>query len=223
MNLDTAQPSAQATAQLTTSDPTTSAASESTPTAPLKLAVILGSTREGRFGPVVADWFLSRTDRHTGFSADLVDLADIDLPTALSYRPGSAVQTQLAKVSPRLADADAFVVITPEYNHSFPAALKSLIDWHYGEWQAKPVGFVSYGGISGGLRAVEQLRQIFAEMHAVTVRDTVSFHNAGAHFDDEGRHKDPSAAESAATAMLDQLAWWGLALRDAKSARPYGK
>ncbi|WP_327238715.1 NAD(P)H-dependent oxidoreductase [Streptomyces sp. NBC_01317] len=216
-------------APLTTSEPTASAASaasaapEPAPSIPLKLAVILGSTREGRFGPVVADWFLSRTDRHAGFSADLVDLADIDLPTALSFRPGPAVQDQLARVSPRLADADAFVVITPEYNHSFPAALKSLIDWHYGEWQAKPVGFVSYGGISGGLRAVEQLRQIFAEMHAVTVRDTVSFHNAGAHFDEEGHHKDPSAAETAATAMLDQLAWWGLALRDAKSTRPYGK
>ncbi|MFF2525438.1 NADPH-dependent FMN reductase [Streptomyces liangshanensis] len=223
MDLNTAQPTApeSISALESVAAPESGAAPEPA-VAPLKLAVILGSTREGRFGPVVADWFLSRTDRHAGFSADLVDLADVELPSALSFRPGPAAQAQLAKVSPRLAEADAFVVITPEYNHSFPAALKSLIDWHYGEWQAKPVGFVSYGGISGGLRAVEQLRQVFAEMHAVTVRDTVSFHHAGTHFDDEGRHRDPSAAESAAAAMLDQLAWWGLALRDAKSARPYG-
>ncbi|WP_406402564.1 NAD(P)H-dependent oxidoreductase [Streptomyces sp. NBC_00879] len=191
--------------------------------APLKLAVILSSNREGRFGPVVADWFLSRTAGRDDFAVDLIDLADADLPTALSYQPGSAARAALAKVSPKLSAADAFVVLTPEYNHSFPASLKSLIDWHFTQWQAKPVGFVSYGGISGGLRAVEQLRQVFAEMHAVTVRDTVSFHNAATHFDGEGRHKDPAACDAAAEVMLDQLAWWGSALRTAKSARPYGQ
>ena len=189
--------------------------------APLKLAVILGSNREGRFGPVIADWLLSRAAGRRDFTVDLVDLAETELPTALSYKPSAAVRAELARVTPKLADADAFVVLTPEYNHSFPAALKSLIDWHFGEWRAKPVAFVSYGGISGGLRAVEQLRQVFAEMHAVTVRDTVSFHNAGAHFDDEGNHRDPAAPDAAAKGMLDQLAWWGNALRSAKSVRPY--
>lgn len=188
---------------------------------PLKLAVILGSNREGRFGPVVSDWFLSRAGLREDFAVDLIDLAEVELPTALSLNPVPHVRAELAKVSPRLAGADAFVVITPEYNHSFPAALKSLIDWHFGEWQAKPVGFISYGGISGGLRAVEQLRQVFAEMHAVTVRDTVSFHNAGAHFDDRGQHTDPAAPDAAAKSMLDQLAWWGHALRNAKSSHPY--
>ncbi|MFG3303805.1 NADPH-dependent FMN reductase [Streptomyces wuyuanensis] len=190
--------------------------------APLRLALVVGSNREGRFAPVVADWFLERAGAREDFTVDVVDLAEVDLPTALSGRPGAAVRAELAKVSPRLAAADAFVVLTPEYNHSFPAALKSLIDWHYTEWQAKPIGFLSYGGISGGLRAVEQLRQVFAEMHAVTVRDTVSFPNAGQHFDSEGRHRDPAAPEAAVKTMLDQLAWWGTALRDAKSRRPYG-
>ncbi|MFF3326743.1 NADPH-dependent FMN reductase [Streptomyces sp. NPDC002889] len=189
--------------------------------APLKLAVIVGSTRDGRFGPVIADWFLSRAALREDFSVELVDLVEAELPTALSYNPSPEVRAELAKVSPKLAGADAFVVLTPEYNHSFPAALKSLIDWHYTEWQAKPVAFVSYGGISGGLRAVEQLRQVFAEMHAVTVRDTVSFHNARAHFDDAGQHRDPAGPDAAAKTMLDQLAWWGTALRDAKSVRPY--
>jgi NAD(P)H-dependent FMN reductase len=164
---------------------------------------------------------ISRAGLREDFTVDLIDLAETELPSALSFKPGPEVRAELAKVSPRLAEADAFVVITPEYNHSFPAALKSLIDWHFGEWQAKPVGFISYGGTSGGLRAVEQLRQVFAEMHAVTVRDTGSFHNAGAHFDDDGQHRDPDAPDAAAKTMLDQLAWWGEALRSAKSGRPY--
>ncbi|KND27237.1 NAD(P)H-dependent oxidoreductase [Streptomyces sp. ARC12] len=190
--------------------------------APLKVAVILGSNRDGRFGPVVADWFLARAASHPGVETDLVDVAEADLPTAITFSPGPEEAARLGAVSARLAAADAFVVLTPEYNHSFPAPLKTLIDWHSAEWQAKPVAFVSYGGISGGLRAVEQLRQVFAELHTVTVRDTVSFHNAGALFDDEGRHLDPEPADAAAKSLLDQLVWWGTALRDARKLRPYG-
>ncbi|MFJ9621943.1 NADPH-dependent FMN reductase [Streptomyces sp. NPDC101181] len=200
---------------------TTPASSVSTP-APLKVAVILGSNRTGRFGPVVADWFLERAGRHPGVETELIDVATADLPTALSWTPTPEETARLQAVSTRLAAADGFVVITPEYNHSFPAPLKNLIDWHREEWQAKPVAFVSYGGVSGGLRAVEQLRQVFAEQHTVTVRDTVSFHDAGTHFDDEGRHRDPAGAEAAAKTLLDQLVWWGTALRDARTLRPYG-
>ncbi|WP_318211085.1 MULTISPECIES: NAD(P)H-dependent oxidoreductase [unclassified Streptomyces] len=198
------------------------AAPEDATAAPLTLALVVASDREGRFAPVVTDWFRSRLAEREDFTVTVVDLAEIDLPTSLSYDPSPAVRAELAKVTPVLEAADAYVVITPEYNHSFPAALKNLIDRHYTEWQAKPVGFVSYGGISGGLRAVEQLRQVYAEMHAVTVRDTVSFHNAHGLFDEDGRHKDPAAAEGAAKALLDQLGWWGRALKDAKSVRPYG-
>lgn len=179
--------------------------------APLKVAVILGSNREGRFGPVVADWFLARAAGHPGIETELIDVAETEPP---------AVPT--ARAVPHLARADAFVVLTPEYNHSYPAPLKSLIDRHFAEWQAKPVAFVSYGGVSGGLRAVEHLRQVFAELHAVSVRDTVSFHNAGALFDDRGRHRDPAQADGAAKRMLDQLVWWGRALRDARNRHPYG-
>ncbi|MFE3942214.1 NADPH-dependent FMN reductase [Streptomyces sp. NPDC059118] len=189
--------------------------------APLKVAVILASNREGRFAPVVADWFRTHTDPHQGIGTDLIDVAELDLPIALSYRPDADAQARLAAVAARLAAADAFVVITPEYNHSYPAPLKNLIDWHRAEWQAKPVAFVSYGGVSGGLRAVEHLRQVFAELHTVGIRETVSFHNAGALFDDEGRHRDPAGCDAAAKALLDQLIWWGHALRDAKAVRPY--
>ncbi|MFC9944210.1 NADPH-dependent FMN reductase [Streptomyces pratensis] len=179
--------------------------------APLKVAVILGSNREGRFGPVIAEWFLGRTAGHPAIAAELIDVAETEPPA-----------TGAAGATARLAGADAFVVLTPEYNHSYPAPLKNLIDRHYAEWQAKPVAFVSYGGISGGLRAVEHLRQVFAELHAVSVRDTVSFHNAGALFDDRGALKDPAEADGAAKRMLDQLVWWGRALREARTRHPYG-
>ncbi|MGX1673186.1 NADPH-dependent FMN reductase [Streptomyces sp. NPDC055400] len=189
---------------------------------PVRVAVVIGSNREGRFGPVVADWLVSLLGERPDLTVDVIDVAATDLPTALSYDPSAEVRAELAKVTPKLAAADAFIVLTPEYNHSYPASLKNVIDWHHAEWQAKPVGFVSYGGISGGLRAVEHLRTVFAELHAVTVRDTVSFTHAGSHFDESGAHRDPEAPAAAVKAMLDQLAWWAKALREAKEVRPYG-
>ncbi|AJP01905.1 NADPH-dependent FMN reductase [Streptomyces cyaneogriseus subsp. noncyanogenus] len=192
-----------------------------TVTAPLQVTLIIGSNRHGRFGPVVADWLLGRLRDREDLAVEVVDVAQADLPT--TFAPGPGASAALAEITPKLARADAFVVLTPEYNHSFPAALKNLIDWHYAEWRAKPVALVSYGGLAGGLRAVEHLRQVFAELHAVTVRDTVSFHNAGASFDDEGRLEDPSGPDAAAKVMLDQLAWWGTALREAKEKRPYDR
>ncbi|MFB7913308.1 NADPH-dependent FMN reductase [Streptomyces sp. NPDC056061] len=203
----------------------TTAASPSASTtaaAPLKVAVILASNREGRFAPVVSGWFLAHTAERPDIETDLLDVAELDLPTALSFRPDDEARSRLDAVSARLAAADAFVVVTPEYNHSYPAPLKNLIDWYRDEWQAKPVAFVAYGGISGGLRAVEHLRQVFAELRTVGIRETVAFPYAGALFDDEGRHRDPSACDAAAKSLLDQLVWWGRALRDAKAVRPYG-
>jgi NAD(P)H-dependent FMN reductase len=183
----------------------------------LHLAIIIGSTRQGRFAPTVANWFAGQARQRDDLTVDVIDLAEARLPDVLSEKPAP----ELAAITPRLASADAFVVVTPEYNHSFPAPLKTAIDWHFKEWRAKPVGFVSYGGISGGLRAVEQLRQVFAELHAVTVRDTVSFHGPWTQFDAEGLPKDSDRYERIAQSMLDQLAWWGHALREARSQRPY--
>ncbi|GAA3854356.1 NADPH-dependent FMN reductase [Streptomyces sp. NPDC003631] len=186
---------------------------------PVRVAVVVGSNRQGRFGPVVADWLLGRVRERDDLVPDVVDVAEVALPTTLSPTPEA--KDALAGVTPKLADADAYVVLTPEYNHSFPAGLKNLIDWHYTEWRAKPVALVSYGGVSGGLRAVEHLRQVFAELHAVTVRDTVSFHGAGAAFDAEGQPRDASGPAAAAKVMLDQLVWWARALREAKERSPY--
>ncbi|MGW5355107.1 NADPH-dependent FMN reductase [Streptomyces sp. NPDC004031] len=193
-------------------------------TPPIKLAVIVGSTREGRFAPVVANWFTGQARQRDDMDVDVIDLAENPLPVVLPAFGGSLAPEDaeaLAAVSTRLADADAFAVVTPEYNRSFPASLKNLIDWHNQQWHAKPVGFVSYGGIAGGLHAVQQLRQVFAELHAVTVRDTVSFHGAWTRFDADGHPNDPDECGGAAKTMLDQLAWWAVALRDAKSTTPY--
>src|SRR5262245_22266670 len=144
---------------------------------------------------------------------DLIDLAEARHPDVLSGEPAPEV----AAITPRLEVADAFVVVTPEYNHSFPAPLKTAIDWHSKAWRAKPVGFVSYGGISGGLRAVEQLRQVFAELHAVTVRDSVSFVAAWEQFDGDGRLVEPERAERSMGRMLERLKWWASALNLARA------
>ncbi|GAQ63525.1 MULTISPECIES: NADPH-dependent FMN reductase [Streptomyces] len=201
----------------TTTDPTPGSSSVT----PVRVTLLIGSNRTGRFGPVIAEWLLDRVRRHDGFEVEVVDVAEADLlPTTFATTPESTAR--LAGITPKLAAAEAFIVLTPEYNHSYPAALKNLIDWHFHEWRAKPVALVSYGGMSGGLRAAEHLRQVFAELHAVTVRDTVSFHQAHAAFDETGHLKDPSAPDAAARLMLDQLAWWAQALREAKERRPYG-
>jgi NAD(P)H-dependent FMN reductase len=181
----------------------------------LRVAVIIGSTRPGRFAPTVAGWFREVAARRDDIALDMIDLAETGPP---DENPGNGSSS----ISARLAAADAFVIVTPEYNHSFPAPLKNAIDLHFVEWQAKPVGFVSYGGKAGGLRAVEQLRQVFAELHAVTVRDSVSFHDVWSQFDSNGSVKIPDPYESAAKAMLNQLAWWGNVLREGRTSNPYG-
>lgn len=186
-------------------------------TSPIRLVVITGSTREDRFGPVVEDWFSREATGREGLEVDRIDLAEAGLPAHLTREPPPAVRS----LQQRLESADAFVLVTPEYNHGYPASLKAAIDWFSGEWQTKPVGFVSYGGRSGGIRAVEQLRQVFAELHATTVRDAVSIHDAWDEFDDQGRPLDPKGTAEAANRLLDQLAWWGLALREARDKRPY--
>jgi NAD(P)H-dependent FMN reductase len=188
---------------------------------PLRVAMIIGSTRKGRFGPIVANWFAEQAAQRADMILDVIDLRAAGLPGTL-LDEGDDLPEPVRALAPRLAAADAFVVVTPEYNHSFPASLKTAIDWYVDEWRAKPVGFVCYGGVSGGLRAVEQLRLVFAELHAVTIRDTVSFPTCRERFDDTGRPVDAAGGDAAAKGLLDQLAWWAHALRAARAARPYG-
>ncbi len=179
----------------------------------LRLGVILGSTREGRFGQTVANWFMDLANRDQRYEPDLIDLLDFSLPSNMSRN-----NPDVAEFASRIGAADAFVIITPEYNHGYPAALKLAIDSVGEEWNAKPLGFVSYGGSSGGLRAVEQLRLVFAELRMATIRDCVSFHWAHARFQN-GRPTEEYRYNSAAEKLLDELSWWGIALKNARWKR----
>jgi NAD(P)H-dependent FMN reductase len=190
-----------------------------------KLVVIVGSVREGRFGPVVASWVAEQAGLHGGFDVDVVDLAEIDIPLSL---PGASPKfagdgyprpAGMAALTSALAGADAFIVVTPEYNHSYPASLKAAIDWHFTQWTAKPVAFVSYGGAAGGRHAVLHLENVLSELHAVTTREGLAFPNYFTAWQD-GRPLDPEAP-GYVKIMLDQLAWWAGALRSAREAAPY--
>lgn len=172
----------------------------------IKLAVIYGSVREGRFCDTIGQWVVEQIRGRSEFEPDVIDPAD------------NAPRSELSR---RLDSADTFIVVTPEYNHSYPAALKALIDEFKAEWQAKPVAFVSYGGASGGLRAVEHLRGVFAELHAVGLRDSVMFPNAWEQFDEEGQLKQPDRAERGMAILLSRLEWWGQALRNARNVKDY--
>ncbi|RMB84795.1 NADPH-dependent FMN reductase [Streptomyces shenzhenensis] len=190
-----------------------------------KLVIIVGSVREGRFGPVAAAWVAEQARRHSGFDVDVVDLAAFDIPLALPAVSPKAAGADyprpagLARLTEALAGADAFIMVTPEYNHSYPASLKAAIDWHFTQWTAKPVAFVSYGGAAGGRHAVLHLENVLTELQAVTIRDGLVFPN---HFSTwrEGRPLDPDASRYA-QALLGRLAWWAGALRSARAAVPY--
>jgi NAD(P)H-dependent FMN reductase len=191
-------------------------------TTPLKIGVIIGSVRTGRFADKVAQWFLSEIGRREDMDVHVIDLSEPALVEELKLTLDATEPREGAPtLAQRIGGLDGYVVLTPEYNHGYPASLKLAIDYVYSEWRAKPVGFVSYGGMAGGQRAVEQLRQVFAELHAVTLRDTVSFHMAWEKFDEQGRPQDADGAGKAASVLLDQLAWWGLTLREGRAARPY--
>ncbi|WP_306370871.1 NADPH-dependent FMN reductase [Nocardiopsis sp. CC223A] len=184
----------------------------------LRIAVILGSNRNGRTGPAVSRWFVDLARSRADLDVDVLDVADLPV----GERHGHGHGAPLADFGPRVDAADGYVVVTPEYNHGYPGPLKSAIDSARREWFGKAAGFVSYGGMSGGLRAIEQLRTVFSELHVATIRDTVSLHNAGALFDPDGSPRPEMAgADAAAELLLDELAWWALALREARRHRPY--
>jgi NAD(P)H-dependent FMN reductase len=171
---------------------------------PLRLALLVRNSEPGKFGTVLAEWFARQVDARDDFKLDLIDLA----------------RTPLADLPARIDEADAIVIVSPEYNHGYPGDLKSAIDAVRRPWYAKPVAFLVYGGRSGGLRAAEQLRQVFGELHAVTIRETLSFHQPTDPFTPDGTPLDPTTPAAAAI-LLTQLAWWSRPLREARAAAPY--
>ncbi|QSB05388.1 NADPH-dependent FMN reductase [Natronoglycomyces albus] len=184
----------------------------------LKLAIIMGSTRVDRFCPVPTNWFAEQAKIHGSFDTDIIDLIETEFPLRLSAENTPS----LAALSSRLEAADAFVVVTPEYNHSFPGPLKIAIDHFNAEWHAKPVGLISYGGMAGGQRAAEGLRLVFPELNAITIRNTLSFNNFWEKFDEQGNPVDAEAANTAAKGFLDQLCWWATTLKSGRDHQPFG-
>src|SRR5437588_5620325 len=180
----------------------------------LRIAIIIGSTRPGRNGESVARWVYEIAQQRSDAEFELVDIKDFDLP--LLDEPVSPIMGeythQHTKIwSAKIASFDAYVFVTPEYNHGISGALKNAIDFLYHEWVNKAAGFVSYGG-AGGARAVEQLRLVLAEVQIATVRNQVSlsmftdFENYSV-FKPDGRH------EKSVNEMFDQVIAWGGALQ----------
>jgi NAD(P)H-dependent FMN reductase len=183
---------------------------------PLRVVVIIGSIRRGRFGPTAAGWFAAQACERDDVEVDVVDLAEAWLPEVLpDDRAGLPTPQPVRDLAPWLAAADAFVVVTPEYNHGYPGSLKNAIDWFREEWRAKPVGFVCYGGPAGGLRAVEQLRQVFVAVGAVPICEALSLPDRQDRF-------DLATTKAAATALIDQLTWWAAVLRNHRVGTPFG-
>ncbi len=190
----------------------------------IKVGLIYGSARQGRFCDTVARWTEKELGSSGNFSVEVIDPAAHSRAGHHESRQNEAHANEASgyrSLRAQLDAADAFVVVTPEYNHGYPAALKELIDSAGGEWYAKPVAFVSYGGVSGGLRAVEQLRQVFAELHVVSIRDSVSFQNAWQTFDSNGCPAEPERCSAQMSRMLAKLHWWAVALRTAREKSPY--
>src|SRR5688500_15193465 len=132
----------------------------------IRLAILVGSSRPGRKAPVVAQWVFDQTRTRNDAEFDIVDLADVDLPRLDETTPalfGSYQQPHTRRWAERIDAFDGFVFVTPEYNHSFPAVIKDALDYLFAEWNDKPCGFVSYG-VAGGVRAVEHLRVVVAEL-----------------------------------------------------------
>ena len=171
------------------------------------LTVILGSTRPGRAGQPIAEWFIERARAHGGFDVEVADLAEIGLP--LLDEPNHPRLEQYTMQHTRdwsaiIDRADAVVFVTPEYNYGYPATIKNAIDFLHREWRDKPVGFVSYGGIAAGTRAVQQLKQVVTTLRMVPVFDSVNipFH---AQLIKDGTFEANDLLNQAADTMLDEL------------------
>jgi len=180
----------------------------------LKIGIILGSTRPGRNGEAVAKWVYEIAKKRTDAEFELVDIKDYNLPLLDEPIPPSMGQYSKphTKVwAAKITSFDGFVFVTPEYNHGISGALKNAIDFLFGEWNNKAAGFVSYGG-AGGVRAVEQLRLVLAEVQIATVRNQVllSLFND---FENFSVFKPAAKHEKSLNGVFDQVIAWGGALK----------
>jgi NAD(P)H-dependent FMN reductase len=185
----------------------------------IKVAVILGSTRPGRNGEAVARWVYEIARQRSDAEFELLDLLDYDLPLLDEPVPPSLGQYSKPHTktwAAKIASFDAFVFVTPEYNHGTSAALKNAIDYLFKEWNNKAAGFVGYGG-AGGVRAVEHLRLVMGELMVADVRTQVAL-SLFTDFENFSVFKPASRQEQSLNAMLDQVIAWGGALKRLRDA-----
>ena len=173
-----------------------------------KLLIIISSTRPGRIGVPVANWFVEQARAHGGFELELADLHELDLP--LLDEPNHPRLRQYTKEhtkawSETVDGADALVFVTAEYNHSFTAALKNAIDYLHHEWRHKPLGFVSYGGVAAGTRAMQALKPVAIALALVPVVAAVNIPFVQQFLSDDGAIVGNDVMVEAASAMLDEL------------------
>ncbi|TAL43419.1 MAG: NAD(P)H-dependent oxidoreductase [Salinibacterium sp.] len=181
----------------------------------LRIGIILGSTRPGRKGEQVARWVLEQASKRDSASYELIDLLDFDLPLldeSISASRGNYANAHTKAWAAKIAQFDGFVFVTPEYNHSISGALKNAIDYLYAEWNNKAAGFVSYGGPSGGTRAVEHLRQIVGELQIADVRQQVAL-SLVHDFENFQTLKPSPRQETLLATLFDQVEAWSGALR----------
>jgi len=180
-----------------------------------QLQVILASTRPGRVGAPIARWFLEHAKAHSGFETELVDLAEWNLPFLDEPRHpklGLYEHDHTRRWSEKIGSGDAYVFVTPEYNYGYTAPLKNAIDYLAAEWKDKPVGFVSYGGIAGGTRAVQMLKQVVTTLKMVPVFEAVNIPFVQTLLDTQGELAATVILDEAATLMLDEIDRLGCAL-----------
>lgn len=188
-------------------------------TTPLHIAVIVGSTRQQRFSEKPAAWIFEEVQKLDGIAAELLDLRDFPMPffddaELPLQRTKPHAHPAVRAFGEKIARADAFIFVTPEYNHGYPAVLKNAMDYFFTEWNKKAVGFVSYGGVAGA-RSVEQLRLVASALDMVPVREAIHIPQFWTALDDAGKLK-ADAVKGQAEKFFPQLLWWARALKQAR-------
>jgi NAD(P)H-dependent FMN reductase len=173
-----------------------------------RLQIIIASTRPGRVGLPVGRWFEGRARAHGGFDVEVVDLAELGLPFVDEPnhpRLRQYTQEHTREWSAKVDAADAFAFVMPEYNYGFNAPLKNAIDFLHQEWMYKPVGFVSYGGVSAGTRAVQMIKQVVTTLNMFALNEAVAIPFVAQFLDDEGEIDANETMEKAADALVAGL------------------
>ena len=187
------------------------------------IKIIIASTRPERGGDKVAKWLMSLTEQYAKeANIELIDLREVNLPLLDEPKPASSRQythEHTKKWAAQIAEADGFVFVHPEYNHSPNAALKNAIDFLWYEWNYKPLALVSYGGGAGGARAAEQLRLTAGGCRMYVLYEQLVFNNYYQYIGEDGKFNAPEGSKDAAHKMLKELIFWTNALREARQSR----